>query len=78
MAGADLGGMVCADLGSAVCSFETYELIRRQTVIHAAVLLINLAIVFYMLYLRLTANAKPPGTGGRRGRLPSTRFESER
>jgi uncharacterized membrane protein (DUF2068 family) len=35
--------------------FETYELVRRPTPIHLAVLLINLGIVFYMLYLRLVA-----------------------
>jgi uncharacterized membrane protein (DUF2068 family) len=44
--------------GAVYVPFETYELIRRPDLIHAAVLLINLAIVFYMLYLRLSAEAK--------------------
>ena len=39
--------------GALYVPFETYELIRRQTVIHVAVLLINLAIVFYMIYLEI-------------------------
>jgi uncharacterized membrane protein (DUF2068 family) len=41
--------------GALYVPFEAYELVRRTTPIHVAVLLINLAIVFYMLYLRLTA-----------------------
>jgi uncharacterized membrane protein (DUF2068 family) len=43
--------------GTLYVPFEVYELIRRQTLIHVAVLLINLAVVFYMLYLRLSAPA---------------------
>ena len=41
--------------GALYVPFEAYELVRRPTPIHVAVLLINLVIVFYMLYLRLTA-----------------------
>jgi uncharacterized membrane protein (DUF2068 family) len=41
--------------GALYVPFETYELVRRVSPIHVAVLLINLAIVFYMLYLRLSA-----------------------
>jgi len=53
--------------GAIYVPFEAYELVRRTTPIHVAVLLINLGIVFYMLYLRLsahkeaTANPKIPG-----------------
>lgn len=43
--------------GTLYLPFEVYELIRRQTWIHVAVLLINLVVVFYMLYLRLSAPA---------------------
>lgn len=52
--------------GALYVPFEGYELIRRPTLIHLAVLLINLGIVFYMLYLRLSADreqteqTKPP------------------
>ena len=41
--------------GALYVPFEAYELVRRPTPVHVAVLLINLGIVFYMLYLRLTA-----------------------
>jgi uncharacterized membrane protein (DUF2068 family) len=41
--------------GALYVPFEAYELARRPNPVHLAVLLINLAIVFYMLYLRLTA-----------------------
>src|SRR5882672_2026574 len=41
--------------GALYVPFETYELVRRLTPIHLAVLLINLGIVLYMLYLRLVA-----------------------
>jgi len=41
--------------GALYVPFEAYELARRATVIHVTVLLINLGIVFYMLYLRLSA-----------------------
>ena len=44
--------------GAIYVPFEAYELARRSTPIHLAVLLINLAIVFYMLYLRLAARAE--------------------
>jgi uncharacterized membrane protein (DUF2068 family) len=36
--------------------FEAYEVARRSTAIHWAVLLINIGIVFYMIYLRLSAH----------------------
>lgn len=41
--------------GALYVPFEVYELVRRPSLIHVAVLLINLAVVFYMLYLRLSA-----------------------
>jgi uncharacterized membrane protein (DUF2068 family) len=44
--------------GALYVPFEAYEVIRRTTPIHVAVLLINLIIVFYMLYLRLSARAE--------------------
>lgn len=44
--------------GTLYVPFEAYELIRRPTALHAAVLLINLGIVLYMLYLRLSAHAE--------------------
>ena len=44
--------------GALYVPFEAYELVRRPTPIHVAVLLINLVIVFYMLYLRLSALAE--------------------
>jgi uncharacterized membrane protein (DUF2068 family) len=47
--------------GALYVPFEAYELVRRHTLIHAAVLLINLAIVLYMLYLRLSAQAEAEG-----------------
>jgi uncharacterized membrane protein (DUF2068 family) len=52
--------------GALYVPFEAYELVRRPTPIHAAVLVINLGIVFYMLYLRLSApecarDPQPPG-----------------
>ena len=44
--------------GSLYVPFEAFELVRRPTPIHLGVLLVNLAIVFYMLYLRLSARAE--------------------
>ncbi len=41
--------------GALYLPFETYELVRRPTLVHAAVLIVNLAIVLYMLYLRISA-----------------------
>lgn len=38
--------------GSVYLPFEVYELIRKVTAIRLAILLLNLAIVLYMLYLR--------------------------
>jgi uncharacterized membrane protein (DUF2068 family) len=44
--------------GALYVPFEVYEVVRRTTTIHVAVLVINLAIVFYMLYLRLSPQAE--------------------
>jgi uncharacterized membrane protein (DUF2068 family) len=41
--------------GALYVPFEAYELARRPTPVHLAVLVINLGIVFYMIYLRLSA-----------------------
>jgi len=38
--------------GSFYLPFEIYELARKPTLLHGAVLLINIVIVLYMLYLR--------------------------
>ena len=38
--------------GSLYLPFEIYELLRKPTMMHASILVINLAIVLYMLYLR--------------------------
>ena len=48
--------------GALYVPFEAYELVRRTTPIHVAVLLINLGIVFYMLYLRLSARKESETT----------------
>jgi uncharacterized membrane protein (DUF2068 family) len=45
--------------GALYVPFEAYERVHRPTPIRAAVLLINLGIVFYMLYLRLSAQVEP-------------------
>ena len=44
--------------GALYVPFEAYELVHRPTSIRLAVLLINLGIVFYMLYLRLSARTE--------------------
>jgi uncharacterized membrane protein (DUF2068 family) len=49
--------------GALYVPFEAYEVVRRPTPIHVAVLLINLGIVFYMLYLRLSARAEAARNG---------------
>jgi uncharacterized membrane protein (DUF2068 family) len=49
--------------GAIYVPFEAYEVVRRTTLIHVAVLLINLAIVSYMLYLRLLAQAEEARNG---------------
>jgi uncharacterized membrane protein (DUF2068 family) len=49
--------------GALYVPFEAYEVVRRTTPIHVAVLVINLAIVFYMLYLRLLAQAEAARNG---------------
>jgi uncharacterized membrane protein (DUF2068 family) len=41
--------------GAAYLPFEVYELARRVTAVRAAILMVNLAIVIYMLFLRLEA-----------------------
>lgn len=43
--------------GALYVPFEGYELLRRPTLVRLLVLLINLAIVFYMLYLRISQQA---------------------
>ena len=59
--------------GALYVPFEAYELVRHATPIHVAVLLINLGVVFYMLYLRLSADkeAEDPSVNaeGRRARI---------
>jgi uncharacterized membrane protein (DUF2068 family) len=40
-------------LGAFYLPFEVYELLRRITTVRVAALTINLAIVLYMLYLRM-------------------------
>ena len=50
--------------GALYVPFEAYELARRVTPIHVAVLVINLGIVFYMLYLRLSAQKEAHAGGG--------------
>src|ERR1700730_16477961 len=57
--------------GTLYVPFEAYELVRRTTPIHVAVLLINLVIVFYMLYLRLLAKAEITRNGRSHGQLVS-------
>jgi uncharacterized membrane protein (DUF2068 family) len=44
--------------GALYVPFETYELVHRPSLIRAAVLLINLGIVLYMLYLRMVAESE--------------------
>lgn len=53
--------------GALYVPFEAYEVVRRTNAIHVAVLLINLIIVFYMLYLRLSAPLEAAGTGRSHG-----------
>jgi uncharacterized membrane protein (DUF2068 family) len=51
--------------GAVYVPFEAYELIRRPTLIHVAVLLVNVGIVLYMLYLRMSAQvARPRSAAG--------------
>lgn len=50
--------------GALYVPFEAYEVVRRVTPVHVSVLLINLVIVFYMLYLRLSARAETARNGG--------------
>jgi uncharacterized membrane protein (DUF2068 family) len=53
--------------GAIYVPFEAYEVMRRATPVHVAVLLINLGIVFYMLYLRLSARAEAIRNGRHHG-----------
>ena len=46
--------------GAVYLPFEIYELFRRITIVRASVLIVNLAIVLYMLYLRTIARSKQP------------------
>jgi uncharacterized membrane protein (DUF2068 family) len=41
--------------GALYVPFEAYELVRHPTLVHLTVLLVNLGIVLFMLYLRLSA-----------------------
>jgi uncharacterized membrane protein (DUF2068 family) len=49
--------------GALYVPFEAYEVVRRTTLIHVAVLVINLVIVLYMLYLRLSERAEAARNG---------------
>jgi uncharacterized membrane protein (DUF2068 family) len=53
--------------GALYVPFEGYELIRRPTTIRLAVLLINLGIVLYMVYLRLSAQVEAARQAQRSG-----------
>ena len=53
--------------GALYVPFEAYELVRRPTMVHVAVLLINLGIVLFMLYLRLSAEMETAYPAGRSG-----------
>jgi uncharacterized membrane protein (DUF2068 family) len=53
--------------GALYVPFEAYELVRRPNMIHLAVLLINLGIVLFMLYLRLSAQMETAYPAGRSG-----------
>jgi len=53
--------------GALYVPFEAFELVRRPTMIHLAVLLINLGIVLFMLYLRLSAQMETAYPTGRSG-----------
>jgi uncharacterized membrane protein (DUF2068 family) len=44
--------------GAVYLPFEIYELLRKPTGVRAAILLINLAIVLYMVYLRTWARGR--------------------
>jgi uncharacterized membrane protein (DUF2068 family) len=44
--------------GALYLPFEVYELVRRPNALHAGVLAANLAIVLYMLFLRLSAQMR--------------------
>ena len=48
--------------GTLYVPFEAYELVRRVTPVHVTVLLINVGIVLYMLYLRLSARKESETT----------------
>src|SRR5579864_8675820 len=43
--------------GALYLPFEIYKLVHRQSIFHVSVLLINLAIVFYMVYLLKTGQS---------------------
>ena len=44
--------------GAIYLPFEIYELFRRFDLLHVAIFLVNLAVILYMLYLRLEARGK--------------------
>lgn len=45
-------------LGAFYLPFEVYELVHRITVVRVAVLIVNLAIVLYMLFLRMAKHTR--------------------
>ena len=53
--------------GALYVPFEAYELVRRPTMVHVGVLLINLGIVLFMLYLRLSAQMESAYSAGQSG-----------
>jgi uncharacterized membrane protein (DUF2068 family) len=44
--------------GAVYVPFEAYELIRRPTLVHVAVLVVNVGIVLYMVYLRMAVQVQ--------------------
>lgn len=44
--------------GAVYLPFEVFELVRRPTLVHAGILIVNLVVVLYMLYLRTGARAR--------------------
>ena len=47
--------------GALYLPFEMYELVQRPSLLHAGILLVNLGIVLYMLFLRLSGREKVEG-----------------
>ena len=44
--------------GAIYLPFEVFELVRRPTLVHVSILLVNLVVVLYMLYLRTGTRAR--------------------